>query len=361
MSPRRGRRPVRMAAAVLFLSAGCADQGGEETSAGTAADAAAGQLPVDTLISTVSGVLGEPTDLDVDAQGRLFVLDRLGSQVHRVDETGVYLDAFGGLGEGPTELSRPGALRFGRADTLWVVDGRNGRLQAYDAEGQHLATEATHPWAALPSHVAADGRLVATGSGQDSTLAVLFDRSGERIRGFGVAPAPIASGVETRMSALAGMIAEGEVPPVFRNSAAPFVTPGGNLWVARVVDGVLERYAVDGSDAMPAATVELDEPELEEIRQAWIAENRSPESDGVSVLLLIRDLYATDQAVWVLLNRSLPEASILLAFDRDGQPLGRWDLPQVPGATTLAVDAERGRLFLGIAELAQVVALPLPG
>ena len=330
------------------------------------ADSAA-TLPVDTLITTVSGVLGEATDLAVGADGILLVLDRLNGQVHRVDGDTGYAGTFAGEGAGPTELSRPSALAAGRGDTLWVADAGNGRLQAYSMSGEHLASGRAHGWIALPSHVTREGFLIASASGQDSALAVLFDREGERSRAYGAAPAPLASGVELRMAALAEMIADGEVPPVFRNTAYPFATASGDVWLSRPVDGVLERYGAESDTAaaadhaMPAIRIQLAEPELTEIRERWLEENRDPESDGVSVLLYVSDIYATDDYAWVLLNQPFGDPAVLLRFARSGERLGRWTLPQASGATRLAVDPVRGRLYFGIGELAQVIALSAPG
>jgi hypothetical protein len=62
----------------------------------------------------------------------------------------------------------------------------------------------------------------------------------------------------------------------------------------------------------------------------------------------------------VLLNQPATEPSVLLRFGRDGEPQGRWTLPQAAGALTLAVDPSRERLILGIADVAQIVSLALP-
>lgn len=351
----------------MFLAAACSADAGRETGEERSDPLSGANLPVDTLITTASGVLGYATDLAVASDGMLFVLDGLNGQVHRVGPDGRYAGAFAGAGAGPTELTRPSALAPGRGDTLWVADSGNGRLQAYTAAGEHLAVVRAHGWIAFPSHVTRDGRLVAGAAGQDTVLAALFDREGARVGAFGRAPAPFGSGA-VRMSDLAAMIADGEVPPVFRNTAFPFVTASGDVWLSRAVDGVLERYETDASGrataevgpATPAVRIDLAEPEMPAIRERWLAENRDPESDGVSVLLYVADIYATDADVWVLLNQPVGEAAVLLRFARSGERLGRWTLPQASGASRLAVDPVRERLFLAIGELAQVVELPLP-
>lgn len=361
-----------------FLAAACSGEAGSETGEGRG-DASSGEdLPVDTLITTASGVVGDATDLEVAPDGMLFVLDGLNGQVHRIGSDGHYAGAFAGGGAGPTELTRPSALALGRGDTLWVADSGNGRLQAFAPTGEHLAAARAHGWIAFPSHITRDGRLLASAAGQDTVLAALFDREGERVGTFGRAPAPFGSGNVVRMSELAAMIADGEVPPVFRNTAFPFAAASGDIWLSRAVDGIVERYdvyagrggdddsagagsAAETGPATPAVRIQLAEPEMPAIRERWLAENRNPESDGVSVLLYVADIYATDDDLWALLNQPLGEPAVLLRFARSGERLGRWTLPQVSGASQLTVDPARGRLFLGIGELAQIVELPLPG
>ncbi len=354
---------LRTALLLTLLAAipGCAgdnsSRGGEEG----LDSATAGDLAVDTLISTASALVGDPTDLEIAANGMILVLDRLNAQVHRIAEDGAYLGAFASQGAGPGELDRPTALARGRGDTLWIVDTGNGRLQAFTVHGEHVRAGSTHAWMSFPSHVTRAGHLIASSAGQDTILAAAFNGNGERIRSFGIAPAPFGRGPEIRMTELAAMIADGEVPPVFRNTAFPFATPSGDVWLSRVVDGELERYDASGTDGTgPEVTIRVDAPEMPAIREQWIATNRAPESRGVSVLRYFADIYATDLHVWVLLNQPPDAPTVLLRFGRDGQSQGRWTLPQVVGASSLAVDTSRDRLILGIGDVAQVVSLPLP-
>ena len=69
-------------------------------------------------------------------RGSWFVLDRLGSQVHRLSESADLLGSFGRRGEGPGELRGPAAIAL-HGDTVVVLDG--GDLHLYDLDGDHLA------------------------------------------------------------------------------------------------------------------------------------------------------------------------------------------------------------------------------
>lgn len=68
--------------------------------------------------------------------GTWFVLDRRGSQIHRISESGDLLGSFGQRGEGPGELIRPVAIAS-HGDTVVVLD--RGDLHLFDLDGRHLA------------------------------------------------------------------------------------------------------------------------------------------------------------------------------------------------------------------------------
>ena len=69
-------------------------------------------------------------------QGTWFVLDRRGTQVYRIDESGALLGSFGRGGEGPGEFRRPAAIAS-RGDTVIVLDGAD--LHLFDLDGDHIA------------------------------------------------------------------------------------------------------------------------------------------------------------------------------------------------------------------------------
>jgi hypothetical protein len=123
---------------VFFILFGLALGGCDPTE--TAAPAEISLLGVDTLISTESGLLAQPVAMTVGSDGTLFVLDGQAAQVHRISNDGAILPSLGGEGSGPGEFQGPRTIQV-RADTLWVVDGGNGRLQTLTTEGEPIATE----------------------------------------------------------------------------------------------------------------------------------------------------------------------------------------------------------------------------
>ena len=113
------------------------------------ADAAKHQV---TSYSTVDGsrlsTIGErgsepgefnfPTNLAVDAHGRLFVADTLNFRIQIFDAEGKFQKSFGTLGDAPGSLNRPKGLGVDSEGHIYVVDASFNNFQIFDEEGQLL-------------------------------------------------------------------------------------------------------------------------------------------------------------------------------------------------------------------------------
>lgn len=64
----------------------------------------------------------------------IYVLDPAALGVHRFDRAGAWLSTIGAEGDGPGEFRRLDGMGW-RSDTLWVSDGRLGRLSFFDRNG----------------------------------------------------------------------------------------------------------------------------------------------------------------------------------------------------------------------------------
>ncbi|HHH36937.1 MAG TPA: 6-bladed beta-propeller [Gammaproteobacteria bacterium] len=112
--------------------------------------------------------LRRPSDVALNRDGsRAYVVDTGGvdSQEHHVviydTATGRKLGIIGRRGNGPGEFNLPVQLTVGRDDMLYVVDGGNFRVQAFDASGRYafsFGTIGRMPGQfARPKGIAADG------------------------------------------------------------------------------------------------------------------------------------------------------------------------------------------------------------
>jgi len=72
-------------------------------------------------------------DIAIDRSGRIHVLD--GSEIRVFDGDGEFVRTIGRPGSGPGELARPSAVLIGAADTIFLPDARNQRVQRFLSDG----------------------------------------------------------------------------------------------------------------------------------------------------------------------------------------------------------------------------------
>lgn len=100
---------------------------------------AAVQQEPDIIIGVRDGprceMFGSITDVDVDAEGRIFVLDGMDHVVRVFDSTGECLFDVGRQGAGPGEFRMPEQIGVTRSGRLLVLDPGNTRIEEFDVSG----------------------------------------------------------------------------------------------------------------------------------------------------------------------------------------------------------------------------------
>jgi len=95
---------------------------------------------IEALVPEEDPVLARPYDIDLDAQGRIFVLDRQDQHINVFDRGGGLQFTIGGTGEGPGEFGSPREVGIsGR--TLRVFDPQRGAIHEYDVDGEYLGQQ----------------------------------------------------------------------------------------------------------------------------------------------------------------------------------------------------------------------------
>lgn len=251
--------------------------------------------------------------MDVGPDGRLYIADRINSAVYRLD---------------PRETSLTG------------LDGTFRDQWPLPVRGTILLD------------LAPDGRVVADAAGRDPARAALYGVDGERLADIGEDPfeAPRTVSV-ARMRSRA---ARGEVPEIFRLAVRPRFDSEGNVWLALRADGVVQKYGHEGTLILEH---ELDQPEIPEMRSAYVRANAQAES-GVTPLNYVADFEEVGTEIWVLLNRPDDRPAVFVVLSKAGEVVRRIPLPNVLGAETFAVDEDRGRLYLGVPSLAMILVSP---
>lgn len=92
--------------------------------------------------AATTAFLTYPTDVGFDGMGRLYIVDRLGNRVRRVDTNGIISTVAGGganLGEGvpatQAKLNRPRAIAVAADGTFYIADQNNHRVRRVGTDG----------------------------------------------------------------------------------------------------------------------------------------------------------------------------------------------------------------------------------
>jgi hypothetical protein len=140
----RGRISRLFLSSLLLLPFGGCEGGGEDV--GVASPRSASPLP--TLVTGWGSeghvTLGELDHFDVDAEGRLALLDRMNARLHLLEGAadpgggGLVHREVGGRGGGPGELMGGQGVRFVGDGSVAVLDPVNARLSRWDLDGRFL-------------------------------------------------------------------------------------------------------------------------------------------------------------------------------------------------------------------------------
>lgn len=77
----------------------------------------------------------QPTDVAVDPENRIFVMDGLNSRIVVFDEGGKYLHSFGSRGSAPGEMLMPVGIGVSPSAEVFVADTGNHRIQVFSPAG----------------------------------------------------------------------------------------------------------------------------------------------------------------------------------------------------------------------------------
>ena len=83
-------------------------------------------------------LFGRIGSLDVDAQGRVYVLDDQANEVRIFDAQGRHVRTFGRPGDGPGEFANVSAIDLSEAGEIWVMQMHKGHLAIFDTTGRYV-------------------------------------------------------------------------------------------------------------------------------------------------------------------------------------------------------------------------------
>ena len=109
-------------------------------------------LRIGSVMSEGPDLFGAVYSFDVDAWGRIFVLDDQAQEVRVFDSDGTFVRTVGKKGEGPGEFTEAVSVDLSRSGEIWVMGMREGRLSIFDTTGAYLRQERTNTggWTVRP-------------------------------------------------------------------------------------------------------------------------------------------------------------------------------------------------------------------
>ena len=109
-------------------------------------------LRIGSAMSEGPDLFGAVYSFDVDAWGRIFVLDDQAQEVRVFDSDGTFVRTVGKKGEGPGEFTGAVAVDLSRSGEIWVMGMGEGRLSIFDTTGAYLRQERTNTggWSVRP-------------------------------------------------------------------------------------------------------------------------------------------------------------------------------------------------------------------
>ena len=102
------------------------------------------ELRIGEAMSEGPDLFGAVFSFDVDASGRIFVLDHQAQEVRIFDSGGNFVRTVGGKGEGPDEFTQAGSVDLSLNGEIWVMGMSQGRVSVFDTTGIYLRGERTN-------------------------------------------------------------------------------------------------------------------------------------------------------------------------------------------------------------------------
>ena len=109
-------------------------------------------LRIGSAMSEGPDLFGAIYSFDVDAWGRIFVLDDHAQEVRIFNSDGTFVRTVGRKGEGPGEFTQAVSIDLSRNGEIWVMGMGEGRVSIFDTTGAYLRQEQTNTggWTVKP-------------------------------------------------------------------------------------------------------------------------------------------------------------------------------------------------------------------
>ncbi len=136
--------------------------------------------------SSQAAVLDQPTDLVVSSTGTIYIVDGVNNKISAYDERGQFLFSFGKTGSGPGEFNAPVGIGIASNNDLFIADRGNRRVQFFDSKGTFKGLIDLSKHGVVPIDVAFDSvnRLCFITDNKKHRI-VVFNTAGQFVREWG--------------------------------------------------------------------------------------------------------------------------------------------------------------------------------
>lgn len=290
-------------------------------------------------------IFGDIISFDVDAQGRMFVLDFQTQEVSVFDSDGTFEHTVGSMGTGPGEFEQALSVDISRDGEIWVMEMLKGQLSIFDPNGDYLRTEPVgNPGVGLRPYSGgfdSMGRYNAVifsfnEIGETFTMG-RFDQSLTPIDTIAIPETTVESDEYFRHVSDDGRVSIAEPIP-FLGSFEWRFSPTGNLWTLYTKAYELVELASSGKtlrrvtkEHEPVMVTEEDRNAAREEFQWFISRggtvdwSKIPDTKPVTVSFFCDD----EGNLWVKRRAASPEdeGRLFDLFDSEGRYLGELRLP----------------------------------
>ena len=131
-------------------------------------------------------MFGSIADIDVDADGNMYVLDSQFSEIRVYSAEGTFVYAIGRAGQGPNEFSAPRFLDVNRSGRVIVADQNYG-IKIFERTGDTHGLAATVPLSFAPKGMCVENDILHVQGSRAEDLSAIFSfsLSGDRLGSFG--------------------------------------------------------------------------------------------------------------------------------------------------------------------------------
>lgn len=291
-----------------------------------------------------SQVFGDIISIDVDAHGRIFVLDFQAQQISIFDSDGTFVRTVGGEGAAPGEFEQALAVDISRNGEIWVMEMLQAELSIFDALGNYLRSEPVgNPGVGLRPYSGGfdplglyNAVVFSWNDYGESQVMARFDQDLTPLDTIAIPESSIERDAFSHQSD-DGRFSIGATIP-FQGSFEWRFSPTGSLWTLSTKPYELIELAASGKTLRrvtkthePLPVTEEDRNEARESFQRFISRggtvdwSRVPTDKPVTISFFCDDL----GHLWVKKEAALPEdeGRLFDLFDPDGRYLGELRLP----------------------------------